>query len=199
MVLKADIECCIRMRCERHPRLANNVLRPPVFIAHRIFDLIAPLSAIRAPSSANACKTYMHVDLLPITLLPVHNGRHQHQRILTHEIPYASFVLGAVACVCCKVEFERAGEGKEEAEEGECVKEGMPCHNGDQFGAVEGCDNAVGRDAVGLDLWMGNSGIKTPVARLTCYFRLFGSSFIKPFEAVILELCFKHHTHCLIC
>lgn len=131
MVLEAHIKRGVRMGCERHSCLANNVLRPSILIAHRIFDLIAPLSAIRAATSAIACKTHMHVDLLPITLLPIHDGRYQHQGILSHEIPYASFVLGAVACVCCEVEFERAGEGKEEAEEGECVKEDMPCHNGD--------------------------------------------------------------------
>ena len=51
----------------------------------------------------------MHIDLLPITFLPVDNRRHQHQCILGHEVPYASFPPR----VCRHVEFESPGERQE--------------------------------------------------------------------------------------
>lgn len=56
----------------------------------------------------------MHVDHLPIALLPAHYRCDEHQRVLRHEIPYAAFVFVGVARVCLKVEFEGGGKGEEE-------------------------------------------------------------------------------------
>ena len=42
LVLKAHIKCRIRMRCESHPCLSNDIFRPSVFIPHCILDLIEP-------------------------------------------------------------------------------------------------------------------------------------------------------------
>lgn len=47
-------------------------------------------------------ETDMHIDLLPITFLPVDNGRDQDQCIFSHEVAYASFPPR----VCCHIEFE---------------------------------------------------------------------------------------------
>ena len=42
LVLKAYIKCRIRMRCESHPCLSNDIFRPSVFIPHCILDLNEP-------------------------------------------------------------------------------------------------------------------------------------------------------------
>lgn len=48
----------------------------------------------------------MHVDHLSITFTPSHRSSDNDKRVLVHEIPYASFVLCAVARLCEQVEFE---------------------------------------------------------------------------------------------
>ena len=62
----------------------------------------------------------MHINLLPITFLPVDNRRDEHECILGHEVPYASFPPR----VCRHVEFEsprerQEGEGEQKMAEGE--------------------------------------------------------------------------------
>lgn len=59
----------------------------------------------------------MHIDHLPVSLLPINYRRHQHQCILGDKIPYASLILVVVASVCFQVEFERPRE-REDQEEG---------------------------------------------------------------------------------
>ena len=49
----------------------------------------------------------MHINLLSIPFFAINNRRDEHQRILGHEISYASFP----ACVCRYIEFECPGEG----------------------------------------------------------------------------------------
>ena len=67
----------------------------------------------------------MHVDLLSITFLPVNNCGDQHQCVLGHEIPYASFP----PCVCGQIKFECPGNGEEgKREEGK--EERVACHYG---------------------------------------------------------------------
>ena len=68
-------------------------------------------------------ETDMHIDLLPITFLPIDNGRDQHECVLGHEVSYASFP----ARVCCQVEFESRGE-RQEGEGEESMAEGNAHH-----------------------------------------------------------------------
>ena len=54
LVLKAYIKCRIRMRCESHPCLSNDIFRPSVFVPNCILDLVEPgLLANVAYSCAN--------------------------------------------------------------------------------------------------------------------------------------------------
>ena len=48
----------------------------------------------------------MHVDHLPITLLPIYNRSDENEGIFADEISYASFVLAAVASVRCEIKLE---------------------------------------------------------------------------------------------
>lgn len=61
----------------------------------------------------------MHIHNLSITLTASYGSRDYDQRILVHEIPYASLVLGIVARRCEEVEFEGGGdwEDKKQADE----------------------------------------------------------------------------------
>ena len=65
----------------------------------------------------------MHINLLPITFLPVNNRSHQHQGVLGHEVAYASFPPR----MCCHVEFESPGE-RQEGEGEESMAEGKARH-----------------------------------------------------------------------
>jgi len=55
----------------------------------------------------------MHVDDLTISSISTDRSCNNDQRISVHEIPYASLILGTVAGVCNKVEFEGVREGKD--------------------------------------------------------------------------------------
>lgn len=55
----------------------------------------------------------MHVHHLAIPFRSAHDGRHEHERLLGHEIPYASFIPCAVAGVGLEIEFQSQGDGKE--------------------------------------------------------------------------------------
>ena len=48
----------------------------------------------------------MHIDNLSISSIPTDRRRNDDKSVLVHEIPYASFILRAVARVCDKVEFQ---------------------------------------------------------------------------------------------
>jgi hypothetical protein len=61
----------------------------------------------------------MHVDNLTISSTSTDRSCNNDQRIPIHEIPYASLILGAVAGVCNKVEFEGMREGKDNKEDQE--------------------------------------------------------------------------------
>lgn len=58
--------------------------------------------------------TYVHVNLLPITLLTVHNRRNDDQLIPRHEVADASLVLAVAGG---EVEFQGCGELGHEEEE----------------------------------------------------------------------------------
>ena len=49
---------------------------------------------------------HMHVDDLTISPTSTDRSCNNDQRISVYEIPYASLILGTVARVCNKVEFE---------------------------------------------------------------------------------------------
>ncbi len=100
LILKANVECCVGMGCKCHPCLANNILRPSILITHCIFYLGVQALAVVANSTIRG-EADMHIDHLPISLLTINDGRHQHQCILGDKVPYTSFVLGAVPRVCC--------------------------------------------------------------------------------------------------
>ena len=55
----------------------------------------------------------MHVDDLAISSTSTDRSCNNDQCISVHEIPYASLILGTVAGVCNKVEFEGVREGKD--------------------------------------------------------------------------------------
>ena len=85
LVLKADVERSIRVRRERHPRLPHNVLRSSVLVAHGVLDL--QQKHVMSAHGLSLCTqrvlqtregTDMHVDLLPITFLPVNNRGDEH-------------------------------------------------------------------------------------------------------------------------
>ena len=58
----------------------------------------------------------MHVDHLPISFLPAHDGCDEDECVFCYEIPYTSFVSGGVARVRLEVEFEGGGKGEEDGE-----------------------------------------------------------------------------------
>lgn len=47
----------------------------------------------------------MHVDHLPVTLLPTHDGCNKYEGIFRHKIPYATFISVGVAGVRLEVEL----------------------------------------------------------------------------------------------
>lgn len=53
----------------------------------------------------------MHIDNLPISSVPTYRRRDDDECISVRKVPYASFVLCAVAIVCEEVEFQRLREG----------------------------------------------------------------------------------------
>ncbi len=57
--------------------------------------------------------TYVHVDHLPIALLPAYDGGHQYKSIFRDKIPYASLISVGVAGVRLEVEFQGGGKGEE--------------------------------------------------------------------------------------
>lgn len=59
----------------------------------------------------------MYINHLPIPSLPTNNRRHNNKRVLGHEIPNTSFVLGVVARVRLEVEFEGGGERDEQEQQ----------------------------------------------------------------------------------
>jgi hypothetical protein len=61
----------------------------------------------------------MHVDDLTISSTSTDCSCNNDQRISVHEIPYASLILGTVAGVCNKIEFEGVREGKDNKEDQE--------------------------------------------------------------------------------
>jgi hypothetical protein len=61
----------------------------------------------------------MHVDDLTISPTPTDRSCNNDQCISVHEIPYASLILGTVARVRNKVEFEGVREGKDNKEDQE--------------------------------------------------------------------------------
>jgi len=48
----------------------------------------------------------MHINHLPIALVPTNRGRHHDQRILVDKVAYTSFVFRAVAVLGNEFEFE---------------------------------------------------------------------------------------------
>lgn len=129
LVLKAHIERNVRGRGEGLASLAGDVLRTAVVVAKSILDLyhITPLALsfqLRPmASSERHGKTYVHVDHLTIAPIPIYNRRHHNQLILQHKVPYAAFILRAVARDSGEIESERRcqlhedEEGEEWAEE----------------------------------------------------------------------------------
>ena len=61
----------------------------------------------------------MHVDDLAISPTSTDRSCNNDQCISVHEIPYASLILGTVARVCNKVEFEGVREGKDKEDQEE--------------------------------------------------------------------------------
>lgn len=59
----------------------------------------------------------MHVDDLTISSPSTDRSCNNDQRIFVHKIPYASLIVGTVAGVCNKVEFEGVREGKDNKED----------------------------------------------------------------------------------
>ena len=67
----------------------------------------------------------MHINNLPIALIPTHDSRDNNQLILQDEIPYAPFILRRVARDSGEVESQRGRKLRDE-------------HEGDEEGAEEG-------------------------------------------------------------
>lgn len=65
----------------------------------------------------------MHVNHLPIPPVPIHNRRHHNQLILQHKVPYAPFILRAVAGDSGEVESERRCQLREDEEREERAEE----------------------------------------------------------------------------
>jgi hypothetical protein len=76
-ILETDIKCRIRMRCECHSLLANDILWLPILIAHGIFDLRRMISTLLKRVKLTNC-TNMHVDNHSISFHPTDSGRNYH-------------------------------------------------------------------------------------------------------------------------
>ena len=107
LVLKADVECRVSVGCECHPGFSNNIFWSSILIAHCVLDLVERVALVKLACTANRSNTYMHIDLLAIAFCPIDYCSHKYQCIFCDEVPYTSFVLAVMACVCCEVEFER--------------------------------------------------------------------------------------------
>ena len=70
----------------------------------------------------------MHVDLLPVAFLPINNRRYEHQCVLGHEVPYASFS----SCVRRYIKLECPGERQKGNREEE-IEVGVTCHYGQRI------------------------------------------------------------------
>ena len=60
---------------------------------------------------------YMHINSLPISLMPTNDGCYQDECIFRHEISYTSLVLVTMPCMRCKVEFQSAREWEDDEKE----------------------------------------------------------------------------------
>ncbi len=63
--------------------------------------------------------TDMHIDNLSISSVSTDCRRNHDKCIFVHEIPYASLILGAVARVCDKVEFQGLRERENDKQDEE--------------------------------------------------------------------------------
>jgi hypothetical protein len=62
----------------------------------------------------------MHINNLPIPLLPAHNRRNNHKLIISHIIPYTPLMFrGRIATERREVEFQRGAELNAQEEEEE--------------------------------------------------------------------------------
>lgn len=72
----------------------------------------------------------MHINNLPIPLIPTNNRRHNNQLILHDEIPYTPFILRGVARDSGEVESQRGRELRDEHErEEEGAEDGLHCES----------------------------------------------------------------------
>lgn len=63
----------------------------------------------------------MHINNLPIPLLPAHKRSNNHKLIISNEIPYTSLMFrGRVSSIRREVEFQRGAELDEEEDEKDC-------------------------------------------------------------------------------
>jgi hypothetical protein len=74
--------------------------------------------------------TYIDVDSHAITLASAHDGRHNDQRILCDEVPYASVFLGVMVRVCLEVKLESLYRTNEEQDAANVLHE-CPCERHD--------------------------------------------------------------------
>lgn len=61
----------------------------------------------------------MHIHNLPISLIPIDNGRDHHQLVLHDKVPYTPFVLGGMAPGGRKVEAQGRGQLRDKRESDE--------------------------------------------------------------------------------
>jgi len=101
-VLEADVEGSVGVRREDCPGLAGYVLWLSVLVANSIPNLIAcqqPILRSKKKSQDSHLTgsdmlkgregTYDNVQGLPVASVAAHNGRHNHERVLCHKVPYA--------------------------------------------------------------------------------------------------------------
>lgn len=114
LVLEAHVESRVRGRSENLTRLADDILRATVVIAHSVLDLcrenneswstIQQFSGLASksqqtqdeiPSTSINNSTYMNVDLLAITFRATNDGSDNDKLVLRDEVANASLVLAA--------------------------------------------------------------------------------------------------------
>lgn len=138
-VLEADVEGGVGVRCEDGPRLADNVPRSAVFIPIGVANLqkahVSPMQSsqisirpCQGTSGTVACgrRTYVNVELHPVPLGPPDSRRHDHQRLLGHEVADAPLLLLVLAPrVRLDVELEGAGDAQQHEQAEERPRQGV--------------------------------------------------------------------------